>query len=54
MGWINKMSTEMIYRINEPIDFNNDKRILIDTESNLNYLEMVRKILSFMNNIKRY
>ncbi|AID00578.1 hypothetical protein BE24_00205 [Staphylococcus xylosus] len=43
MGWINKMSTEMIYRINEPIDFNNDKRILIDTESNLNYLEMVRK-----------
>lgn len=43
MGWINNMNTEMIYKISEPIDFNNDKRILIDTESNLNYLEMVRK-----------
>lgn len=37
------MDNSYIYKLNEEIIFNDEKRILIDTESNLNYIEMARK-----------
>ena len=37
------MDNSYIYKLNEEIIFNDEKRILIDTESKLNYIEMARK-----------
>ncbi|MFW2424160.1 MULTISPECIES: hypothetical protein [Staphylococcus] len=37
------MDNGYIYKLNEEIIFNGEKRILIDTESKFNYIEMARK-----------